>query len=59
MQFYDSLKKNVPCKDRYNIPHWLNYSFYLSPSQMRRYQSTQTSFISRVRLPNRTVGHVT
>ncbi|XP_041456038.1 GATOR complex protein DEPDC5-like isoform X2 [Lytechinus variegatus] len=53
LKFLDSLNKNAPCKDKYNIPHWLNYSFYLSPSQKRRYQSTQTSFISRLRLPDR------
>ncbi|XP_030847065.1 GATOR complex protein DEPDC5-like [Strongylocentrotus purpuratus] len=53
LKFLDSLNKSAPCKDKYNIPHWLNYSFYLSPSQKRRYQSTQTSFISRLRLPDR------
>ncbi|XP_072163307.1 GATOR1 complex protein DEPDC5-like [Diadema setosum] len=54
LKFLHALNKDVAYKDKYHIPHWLNYSFYLSPSQKRRYQSTQTNFISRLRLPDRT-----
>ncbi|XP_038059351.1 GATOR complex protein DEPDC5-like isoform X2 [Patiria miniata] len=52
--FNDDIAKSPGSTDTHHIPYWLNYSFYLSPSQRHRnFSSSQSHFIPRIRLPTR------
>ncbi|XP_071848583.1 GATOR1 complex protein DEPDC5-like isoform X3 [Apostichopus japonicus] len=55
IMFHDAIGKDVSYTVKYSIVHWLNYSFYFSPSQRRMLASSKTSFIPRMRVPERQV----
>ncbi|CAL1534400.1 unnamed protein product [Lymnaea stagnalis] len=41
--------KSIEVGDDYNIPHWMNHSFYMSKNQIRDHQ--QSSFVPRIKPP--------
>ncbi|XP_022108430.1 GATOR complex protein DEPDC5-like isoform X2 [Acanthaster planci] len=53
--FSDDIARKPGSTQTHHIPYWLNYSFYLSPSQRHRnFSSSQSHFTPRIRLPTRT-----
>ena len=56
-QFSDDEAKSLNSTNTHHIPYWLNYSFYLSPSQRQRhFSSAQSHFIPKFRLPTKNVS---
>lgn len=53
--FQDAIGKDVSYTEKYSIVHWLNYSFYFSRSQKRMLESSKSTFIPRMRIPERKI----
>ncbi|XP_071790249.1 GATOR1 complex protein DEPDC5-like isoform X2 [Asterias amurensis] len=58
--FSDDEAKSLNSTNTHHIPYWLNYSFYLSPSQRQRhFSSAQSHFIPKFRLPTKNLKNST
>lgn len=49
LKFFDKgSESEVKLGDDYNIPHWMNHSFYASPKSLDKHNS----FVPRIQLPD-------